>query len=158
MKVNLRNEGYADLSLDASLHIVGDLGGSTLLPGVYKATGSVTIQNGDLILDAQGNEHAEWIFEIASDLVTVGGRGGNVILCGGAKAQNVFWTTDRMATIGAGTSFKGSILSKMMNDEKERLSGTRTTILDRLPLKEWNNLVIFKRRPRMGSALYGQGL
>ncbi len=158
MKANLSNDLNINLSLDASIHIGGDVGGSTLLPGVYKATGSVTIQDGDLILDAQGNEHAEWIFEITSDLITVGGRGGNVILCGGAKAQNVFWRTDHMATIGEGTSFKGSILSKMMNDEKETLSGTPTTILDRLPLKEWNNLVIFKRRPRMGSPLYGQGL
>ena len=158
MKANLSNDLNINLSLDAPIHIGGDVGGSTLLPGVYKATGSVTIQDGDLILDAQGNEHAEWIFEITSDLITVGGRGGNVILCGGAKAQNVFWRTDRMATIGEGTSFKGSILSKMMNDEKETLSGTPTTILDRLPLKEWNNLVIFKRRPRMGSPLYVQGL
>ncbi len=158
MKVNFRNERHTNLSLDASLHIGGDVGGSTLLPGVYKATDSVTIQDGDLILDAQGNEHAEWIFEIASDLITVGGRGGNVILCGGAKAQNVFWRTDRMATIGEGTSFKGNILSNMMNDEKETLSGALTAIMDRLPLKNWNNLVIFKRRPRMGSALYGQGL
>lgn len=157
MKVNFRKELHTNLSLDTSFHIVGDLGGSTLFPGVYKATDSVTIQDGDLILDAQGNEHAEWIFEIASDLITVGGRGGNVILCGGAKAQNVFWKTDSMA-IGEGTSFKGNILSKMMNAERQALSGTPTAIMDHLPLKDWNGFAISKRRPGMGWPLYGQSL
>jgi hypothetical protein len=44
----------------------------TLAPGVYKsASGTYQITNGDLTLDAQGNENATWYFQSASSL-TVG--------------------------------------------------------------------------------------
>src|SRR5688572_13785203 len=77
-----------------SLILSGDLGGTTLLPGIYKATEAVRIQDGDLILDARGNEKAVWIFQFDSDFFTEGGIGGNVILVGNAKAENVFWQTE----------------------------------------------------------------
>jgi hypothetical protein len=50
----------------------GELGALTLAPGVYKsASGTYQITNGDLTLDAQGNENATWYFQSASSL-TVG--------------------------------------------------------------------------------------
>jgi hypothetical protein len=50
----------------------GELGALTLAPGVYKsASGTYKITNGDLTLDAQGNENATWYFQSASSL-TVG--------------------------------------------------------------------------------------
>jgi hypothetical protein len=91
--------------------VSGDLGGTTLAPGIYKTTSTLLIQSGDLTLDAQGDVNAVWIFQIASDFTTVGGAGGNVILSGGAQAKNVFWQTGSSATIGDGTSFKGNILA-----------------------------------------------
>jgi gliding motility-associated-like protein/uncharacterized repeat protein (TIGR01451 family) len=91
--------------------VAGDQGGLTLAPGIYKSTSTLLIQSGDLTLDAQGDANAVWIFQIASDLTTVGGAGGNVILSGGAQAKNITWQVGSSATIGNGTSFKGNILA-----------------------------------------------
>jgi hypothetical protein len=97
--------------------VSGDQGGTTLTPGIYKSTSTLLIQSGDLTLDAQGDENAVWIFQIASDFTTVGGgpfpspSGGNVILSGGAQAKNIFWQVGSSATIGDYTSFKGNILA-----------------------------------------------
>jgi hypothetical protein len=97
-----------------SQYVHGDLGGLTLLSGIYKAIDAVRIQDGDLTLDAKGDENAVWIFQLESNFSTVGGAGGNVLLIGEAKASNVFWQTEQLAHIGVGTSFKGNILSKMI--------------------------------------------
>jgi len=99
------------LSFPAAIPISGDLGGRTLTPGIYKSNSSLLIQSGNLTLDAQGDANAVWIFQIASGLTTVGGAGGNVVLTGGAKANNVTWQTGSSATIGEFTSFKGNVLA-----------------------------------------------
>jgi hypothetical protein len=91
--------------------VAGDQGGLTLAPGIYKSTSTLLIQNGDLTLDAQGDANAVWIFQIASDMTTVGGAGGSIILSGGAQAKNVFWQVGSSATIGDGTAFKGNVLA-----------------------------------------------
>ena len=91
--------------------VSGDIGGTTLAPGIYKSTSTLLIQSGNLTLDAQGDVNAVWIFQIASDFTTVGGAGGNVVLSGGAQAKNVFWQTGSSATIGDFTSFKGNVLA-----------------------------------------------
>lgn len=91
--------------------VSGDIGGTTLAPGIYKSTSTLLIQSGDLTLDAQGDVNAVWIFQIASDFTTVGGAGGSVILSGGAQAKNVYWQTGSSATIGDFTSFKGNVLA-----------------------------------------------
>jgi hypothetical protein len=129
-----------------SLVISGDLGGVTLTPGIYKATDEVRIQEGDLILDAKGNENAIWIFELASKFSTVGGAGGSVVLVGNAQAKNVFWQMEEVASIGEGTSFKGNILSRMVDTEE-------------IPFKSSKIKPRFKRSPAtMGWPLYGQQL
>lgn len=91
--------------------VSGDIGGMTLVPGIYKSTSTLLIQSGNLTLDAKGDANAVWIFQIASDFTTIGGAGGNVILSGGAQAKNIFWQTGRSATIGDFTLFKGNILA-----------------------------------------------
>jgi hypothetical protein len=88
-----------------------DQGGLTLAPGIYKASTTLLIQNGDLTLDAQGDANAVWIFQIGSALTTVGGAGGNIILAGGAQAKNVYWQVGSSATIGDNTIFKGNVLA-----------------------------------------------
>ena len=89
--------------------VAGNLGGSTLAPGLYKSTSGLEISSGDLTLDAQDNANAVFIFQIASTLdVTVGRR---VILIGGAKASNVFWQVGTSANIGSSAVFKGSVLA-----------------------------------------------
>ncbi len=95
----------------APVTVSGDQGGLTLAPGIYKSTSTLSIANGNLTLDAQGNPNAFWIFQIASGFTTVGGAGGSVILAGGAQAKNVFWQTGSSAVIGDYTSFQGNILA-----------------------------------------------
>ncbi|HWY11014.1 MAG TPA: Ig-like domain-containing protein [Bacteroidia bacterium] len=91
--------------------VSGDIGGTTLAPGIYKSTSTLLIQSGDLTLDGMGDANAVWIFQIASAFTTVGGAGGNIILTGGAQAKNVFWQTGSSATIGNFTSFQGTVLA-----------------------------------------------
>lgn len=97
--------------LPAPATVSGDIGGTTLAPGIYKSTSTLLIQSGDLTLDAQGDANAVWIFQVASDFTTVGGAGGNVILMGGAQAKNIYWQVGSSATIGDYTHFKGNILA-----------------------------------------------
>lgn len=83
----------------------GELGGLTLAPGIYKsASGSFTISNGNLTLDAQGDPNAVWIFQSASGLtVGIAGPTGakSVILINGALPKNVFWYVGSAATVNA---------------------------------------------------------
>jgi hypothetical protein len=91
--------------------VAGDIGGSTLTPGIYKSFSSLMVQTGSLTLDAQGNSNAFWVFQITDALTTIGGAGGDIILLNGAKAENIFWQVGSSATIGDNTSFKGNILA-----------------------------------------------
>ena len=95
----------------------GELGGLTLLPGVYKsASGSFKITNGNLTLDAGGNANAEWIFQCPTSL-TVGVAGPlgakSVTLINGALPKNVYWYVGTAATINGagGGTMVGTILS-----------------------------------------------
>ena len=89
--------------------VSGNLGGSTLSPGLYKSTSSLEISSGDLTLDAKGDSDAVFIFQMVSTLNVTVGR--HVILSGGAKASNIFWQVGSSANIGANAIFKGSILA-----------------------------------------------
>jgi hypothetical protein len=91
--------------------ISGDIGGATLTPGIYKSLSSLSVLDGNLTLDAQGNSNAFWVFQIGESLTTVGGAGGNILLTNGAKAENIYWQIGASATIGDNTSFKGNILA-----------------------------------------------
>jgi hypothetical protein len=93
----------------------GQLGGLTLLPGVYKsASGAFLITGSDLTLDAQGDANAVWIFQMASTL-TVGTpiASRSVILTGGAKASNIYWQVGSAATINGagGGAMAGTIIA-----------------------------------------------
>ncbi len=88
-----------------------EIGGMTLLPGIYKSSSATYIESGNLTLDAKGDPNAFWIFQIASDFLTQGGPGGDVILAGGAKAANIYWQTAGSTILGNNTSFKGTILA-----------------------------------------------
>jgi hypothetical protein len=83
----------------------GQLGGLTLVPGVYKsASGAFLITGSDLTLDALGNADAVWVFQMASSL-TVGTptASRSVIMVNGAQAANVYWQVGSAATVnGAG--------------------------------------------------------
>lgn len=85
----------------------GTLTSLTLAPGVYQWGSAVTIPT-DLTLN--GTSTDVWIFKIAGTLDMAANK--NVILAGGAKAQNIFWQVSDVVTIGAGTHFEGIILAQ----------------------------------------------
>jgi hypothetical protein len=85
----------------------GNLGGMTLVPGLYKFTSGASISGSDLTLS--GGADDVWIFQIASELIV--GNGIKVILAGGARAGNIFWQVGTSATLGTTSVFKGTILA-----------------------------------------------
>jgi hypothetical protein len=89
--------------------VAGNLGGRTLTPGLYRATSSLEITSGDLTLDAQGDQDAVFIFQMASTLTTTAGR--QIILSGGATAASVYWQVGTSATLGTASVFHGTIMA-----------------------------------------------
>jgi hypothetical protein len=88
-----------------------DLGGMTLLPGVYCFDSSAGL-TGVLTLNAQGNSHAAWLFQIGSTLTTA--SASKVVLINGAKPTNhcnITWQVGSSATLGTATRFLGNILA-----------------------------------------------
>ncbi len=85
-----------------------DLGGRTLLTGLYKSTGTLGI-TGNLTLDAQGDPNAVFLFQVASSLSTA--NGSQVILSGSANPANIFWQVGTSAALGTTTIFQGIILA-----------------------------------------------
>ncbi|HEX7154120.1 MAG TPA: ice-binding family protein [Thermoanaerobaculia bacterium] len=86
-----------------------NLGGLTLTPGVYCFDSSAQL-TGALVLDAQGNPNALFLFKIGSTLTTASGSSVTLIN-GGSSCNRVFWQVGSSATIGTGTSFAGDILA-----------------------------------------------
>ena len=87
-----------------------DLGGLTLLPKVYCFSSSASQLAGTtLILDAQGDPEAVWVFQIASTLTVLDGAHIHVI--NGGKDCNVLWQIGSSATIGKSTRVAGNILA-----------------------------------------------
>ncbi|MHA4843946.1 ice-binding family protein [Flavitalea antarctica] len=84
----------------------GNIGGKTLLPGLYKWTGSVTVPS-DLTISGGANDI--WIFQIAGNLSVSAAK--NIILSGGAQAKNIFWQIAGQATFGATSHIEGNLLS-----------------------------------------------
>ena len=86
-----------------------ELGGSTLVPGVYNSQSGTFGITGTLTLDGQGDPDAVFIFQMQSTLVTA--SASVVLLTNGARACNVFWQVGSSATIGTSSSFVGTILA-----------------------------------------------
>uniref|UniRef100_A0A0B7KR17 Ice-binding protein n=1 Tax=Bionectria ochroleuca TaxID=29856 RepID=A0A0B7KR17_BIOOC len=84
------------------------LGGLTLIAGVYRLTSSAQL-TGTLTLDGQGVTNGVWIFQIGSALTTA--SASMVLLINGALPCNVFWQVRSSATIGTGTTFAGNVLA-----------------------------------------------
>jgi type VI secretion system secreted protein VgrG len=88
--------------------VSGDLGGSTLVSGVYHSASSMGL-TGTVTLDGGGNADSVFIFQAASSLTTA--SSATVALENGAQACNVFWQVGSSATLGTTTNFAGSILA-----------------------------------------------
>jgi hypothetical protein len=91
----------------------GQLGGLVLAPGVYTAAGGTFgLTTGNLVLDAQGDPTATWVFQSAAAL-TVGlpATPRSVLLLNGAQARNVFWQVGSAARIEVGSTMVGTIIA-----------------------------------------------
>ena len=99
---------YNDAAGRAPGAAVSELGGSTLVAGVY--TGTALSLTGTVTLDAQGDPNAVFIFQSASTLITA--SSAMVALTNDAQACNVFWQVGSSATLGTGTTFEGTILAQ----------------------------------------------
>ncbi len=86
-----------------------DLAGQTFTPGVRTASGALLLSAGSVVLDAQGDPNAVFIFQIGSTLIT--GSNTTVQLINGAQACNVFWQVGSSATLGTGTRFVGTVMA-----------------------------------------------
>jgi hypothetical protein len=86
-----------------------NLTGLTLTQGVYCVGAAASNLTGTLVLDAQGNSSAVFVFEMSSTLIT--SPGSTVSLINGANACSVEWQVSSSATIDVGTTFVGNILA-----------------------------------------------
>ena len=85
----------------------GNIGGRTLVPGLYKWTSTVTIPTN---VTLAGGANDVWIFQTTGDLSMAVGK--QVTLTGGAQAKNVFWQVAGKVTIGGTSHFEGILLCK----------------------------------------------
>src|SRR4051794_37417106 len=107
-KTDLTN-GYGVAAGDGpTTPIAADLGGQNLKPGVYNSGSSIGL-TGALTLDAGGDASAVFVFQAGSTLTT--SSGSSVNLVNGAQACNVFWQVGSSATLGTGSTFRGTILA-----------------------------------------------
>lgn len=102
---------YAEAATRVSLDVVNDLdgeiGGKTLVPGLYSWTSAVSI-NTNLTLDGPAN--GVWIFQIAGSLTEA--TNIHVNLSGGALPENIFWQVGGGVTLGANAHMEGVVLSE----------------------------------------------
>jgi hypothetical protein len=85
----------------------GNIGGLTLVPGLYKWGNDVSILT-DLTLSGGPND--VWIFQIGGKLTLANAT--KVILIGGALPKNIFWQSAGSVAIGTTADFEGVLLGK----------------------------------------------
>jgi hypothetical protein len=92
--------------------ITTELAGQTLAPGVYNSASGTFGMSGTLTLDAGNDPDAVFIFQTAEGTGTlITGGTGNVVLIRSAQSCNVFWKVGTSATLGAGSTFVGTIMA-----------------------------------------------
>ena len=88
----------------------GNLNGLTLYPGLYESGTSLEISPGGfLYLDAQGDVNAVFVIRSATTITTQ--STSEVVLSGGAKATNVYWTAGSAVTLGTNSKMKGNLIA-----------------------------------------------
>ncbi|HEX3981248.1 MAG TPA: ice-binding family protein, partial [Acidimicrobiales bacterium] len=88
------------------------LGGQTLVPGVYAFGGASTANlsaASPLVLNGGGDPNAVFVFQASSSLVMA--SGSTVQLENGAQACNVFWQVGSSATLMSSSTFVGTIMA-----------------------------------------------
>jgi len=85
----------------------GQIGGLTLVPGLYKWGTDVLISS-DVTLSGGPND--VWIFQIAGKLTQANGT--KMFLTGGGLAANVFWQSFGEVSLGTTSHFEGVIITQ----------------------------------------------
>lgn len=85
-----------------------DLGGLTLVPGVYCFSSSAQL-TGTLVLDALGSSDSVFVFQIGSTLTTA--SNASVMVINGGTLCNVFWQVGSSATLGTDTTLVGTVVA-----------------------------------------------
>jgi len=83
----------------------GQIGGLTLVPGLYKWGTDVLISSDTTL---SGGPNDVWIFQIAGKIIQANGT--KVFLSGGALAKNIFWQAFGKITLGTTTHFEGILM------------------------------------------------
>lgn len=103
---------------DLALTLVNDVTPGVFPPGLYTSvlgtlgssgSAALSLKQGNITLDAQGNPDAVWIFKAGSTLDV--GDTRQVILANGARASQVFWVVGSSVTVGDQVAFKGTVLA-----------------------------------------------
>jgi hypothetical protein len=87
----------------------GEIGGLTLVPGLYK-WGTDLLISTDVTLTGGPND--VWIFQVAGKLKQANAT--RVTLAGGALAKNIFWQVADSASIGTTAHFEGVLMGKTL--------------------------------------------
>ena len=85
----------------------GEIGGLTLVPGLYKWSTDVLITDD---VTFSGNSNDVWIFQIAGGIIMASNTSVNLI--GGAQSKNIFWQSFGSVAIGTTAHFEGIILAQ----------------------------------------------
>jgi hypothetical protein len=105
--VTAYNNAAGRTSPDFTELATGNLGGKTLIPGLYKWSNTVIVPT-DVTLN--GGADDVWIFQIAGNFTVSSAT--KIKLSGGAQAKNIFWQVAGQATFGTTSHIEGSVLSK----------------------------------------------
>jgi hypothetical protein len=89
--------------------IATQLGGQTLIPGVYDSASGTFDITGTLTLNAGGDPDGVFIFLTESTLITA--SNSNISLLGSARFCRIFWQVGSSATLGTNSNFVGHILA-----------------------------------------------
>jgi len=87
----------------------GEIGGLTLVPGLYK-WGTGLLISTDVTLSGGPND--VWIFQVAGTMNQASAT--RVTLTGGAQARNIFWQVAGAVTIGTTAHLEGVVLAKTL--------------------------------------------
>jgi len=85
-----------------------DIGGTTIMPGLYNAPTSLGI-TGTVTLDGKHKSNSLFVFQIPSTLTTA--VRSRVKLINEANACNVFWQVGSSATLNTASHFRGTIMA-----------------------------------------------
>jgi hypothetical protein len=107
-QLDLTTAYLALAGLPCNTTIVADLGGTTITPGVYCGSSSVAV-TGTLTLNGGGNPNARFVIQAGSTLTT--GTNAVIALTNGTQGKNVYFQVGSSATLGTGTTFRGTIVA-----------------------------------------------